>query len=42
MTGEGLRRAPETLEVLNRHGVRDLAPTESGLPGHLAAAVAFG
>jgi 4'-phosphopantetheinyl transferase len=42
MTGEGLRRAPETLAVLTRHGVRDLAPAESGLPGHLAAAVAFG
>lgn len=42
MTGDGLRRAPETLDVLDRHGVRNLAPAESGLPGHLAAAVAFG
>jgi 4'-phosphopantetheinyl transferase len=42
MTGEGLRRPPETLEVLNLQGARDLAPGESGLPGNLAAAVAAG
>lgn len=42
MTGEGLRRPPETLDVLERQAVRDLAPAESGLPGRLAAAVAFG
>jgi 4'-phosphopantetheinyl transferase len=42
MTGEGLRRPPETLDVLDRAGIRDLASAESGLPDHLAAAVAFG
>lgn len=42
MTGEGLGRPPETLDVLDRPGVRDLAPAESGLPDKLAAAVALG
>ena len=42
MTGEGLRRPPETLDVLDRPGVRDLAPAVSGLPDDLVAAVAVG
>jgi 4'-phosphopantetheinyl transferase len=41
MTGVGLRRAPETLDVLNRSGIRDLAPAETGLPADLVAAVAL-
>ncbi|MCU1532463.1 MAG: 4-phosphopantetheinyl transferase family protein [Arthrobacter sp.] len=41
MTGEGLRTAPETLDVLHRSGIRDLAPAETGLPADLAAAVAL-
>lgn len=40
MTGEGLRTAPETLDVLHRSGLRELAPAETGLPADLAAAVA--
>ena len=42
MTGEGLNRSPETLDVRERPGVRDLAPAVSGLPGNLVAAVAVG
>ncbi|MFF1385917.1 4'-phosphopantetheinyl transferase family protein [Arthrobacter sp. NPDC058288] len=42
MTGEGLKRPPEALDVLARAGVRDLAPAESGLPEQLVAAVALG
>jgi 4'-phosphopantetheinyl transferase len=42
MPGEGLRRRPETVAVLIRAGVRDLAPAESGLPDELVAAVALG
>ncbi|MBP1136856.1 4'-phosphopantetheinyl transferase [Arthrobacter sp. PvP023] len=42
MTGEGLRRPPETLDVLDLAGIRDLASAESGLPDHLVAAVALG
>ncbi|MBT2536699.1 4'-phosphopantetheinyl transferase superfamily protein [Arthrobacter sp. ISL-69] len=42
MTGEGLSRAPETVDVLERPGVRDLAPADSGLPVDLVAAVAVG
>lgn len=42
MTGEGLGRPPETLDVLDRADVRDLASAESGLPDGLAAAVALG
>ena len=42
MTGEGLSRAPETVDVLGRPGVRDLAPAVSGLPADLVAAVAVG
>ena len=42
MTGEGLSRAPETVDVLGRPGVRDLAPAVSGLPVDLVAAVAVG
>ncbi|MGY2742966.1 4'-phosphopantetheinyl transferase family protein [Arthrobacter sp. UYCu723] len=41
MTGDGLRTAPDTLEVLHRAGLRDLAPAETGLPQDLAAAVAL-
>jgi 4'-phosphopantetheinyl transferase len=41
MTGGGLRRAPETLDVLHRSGIRDLAPAETGLPADLIAAVAL-
>lgn len=42
MTGEGLSRSPETLDVLGLPGVRDLAPATAGLPGSLVAAVALG
>jgi 4'-phosphopantetheinyl transferase len=42
MTGEGLRRPPETLDVLDRPGVTDLAAPASGLPDDLVAAVAVG
>lgn len=41
MTGEGLRKAPDTVDVLHRTGVRDLAPAETGLPADLVAAVAL-
>lgn len=40
MTGQGLRTPPDTLDVLDRAGIRDLTAAESGLPGDLAAAVA--
>jgi 4'-phosphopantetheinyl transferase len=40
MTGEGLRTAPDTLDVRHRAGIRDLTPAETGLPANLAAAVA--
>lgn len=39
MTGEGLRTAPETLDVLHRAGLRDLPAAETGLPAALVAAV---
>lgn len=42
MTGEGLGRSPETLDVLGLPGVRDLGPDATGLPGSLVAAVAVG
>jgi 4'-phosphopantetheinyl transferase len=42
MTGEGLNRAPETVEATDRPGVRDLASAASGLPPGLVAAVAMG
>lgn len=42
MTGEGIRRAPEALDVLDRPGIRDLVSAESGLPDDLVAAVALG
>ena len=42
MTGEGLSRAPDTVDVRDRPGVRDLAPAASGLPVDLVAAVAVG
>jgi 4'-phosphopantetheinyl transferase len=42
MTGEGLSRPPETLDVLDQPGVTDLAPAVSGLPVNLVAAVAVG
>jgi 4'-phosphopantetheinyl transferase len=41
MTGEGLRTAPSSVDVLERAGLRDLGPAETGLPAHLAAAVAL-
>lgn len=41
MTGEGLRTAPDTVDVLQRAGIRDLTPDETGLPGNLAAALAL-
>ena len=40
MTGDGLRIEPAAVDVLQREGVRDLAPAETGLPAELAAAVA--
>jgi 4'-phosphopantetheinyl transferase len=42
MTGEGLRRPAETLDVLDRPGLVDLDPAASGLPVGLVAAVAVG
>lgn len=39
--GSGLRTAPDTVEVLDHPGIRDLPPAESGLPAHFAAAVAL-
>ncbi|MHC6231347.1 4'-phosphopantetheinyl transferase family protein [Arthrobacter sp. MMS24-T111] len=41
MTGEGLSRMPSSLDVLERPGLIDLGPAETGLPAHLAAAVAL-
>lgn len=41
MTGEGLRTAPETLDVLGLPGLRDLPAAQTGLPADLVAAVAF-
>lgn len=41
MTGDGLRTAPSSLDVREREGLWDLGPAESGLPSHLAAAVAL-
>ncbi|MFJ5861382.1 4'-phosphopantetheinyl transferase family protein [Pseudarthrobacter sp. NPDC092439] len=41
MTGEGLRTPPAELDVRALPGLRDLDPGESGLPAHLAAAVAI-
>ncbi|TLM84987.1 4'-phosphopantetheinyl transferase superfamily protein [Pseudarthrobacter sp. NamE2] len=41
MTGDGLRTAPSSLDVLQRNDVRDLLPAETGLPARLAAAVAL-
>ena len=40
MAGDGLRTAPDTLDVLHRAKLRDLAPAETGLPPDLVAAVA--
>ncbi|KQR03993.1 4-phosphopantetheinyl transferase [Arthrobacter sp. Leaf141] len=40
MTGEGLRTSPAGLDVTALPGLADLAPARSGLPAHLAAAVA--
>lgn len=42
MTGGGLRTAPAAVDVLSLPGLRDIAPEESGLPGHFAAALAVG
>ena len=41
MTGEGIRIPPAELDVRALPGLRDLTPGESGLPSHLAAAVAL-
>jgi 4'-phosphopantetheinyl transferase len=41
MNGDGLRTAPASVDVLARPELRDLDPAESGLPAHLAAAVAL-
>jgi 4'-phosphopantetheinyl transferase len=41
MTGEGLRTAPESVDVLHLAGLRDLPPAETGLPADLVAAVAL-
>ena len=41
MTGRGLNTAPETLDVLRRAEIRDLAAGEAGLPQDFRAAVAL-
>jgi 4'-phosphopantetheinyl transferase len=41
MTGRGLTAAPDTVDVLHRAELRDLAPGEAGLPLGLRAAVAL-
>lgn len=41
LCGTGLRTAPDTVEVQDHPGIRDLPPAESGLPAHFAAAVAL-
>ncbi len=41
MTGEGLTRAPDTVDVLLRPDIRDLAAGEAGLPRNFRAAVAL-
>jgi 4'-phosphopantetheinyl transferase len=41
MTGRGLTTAPDTVDVLHRAELRDLAPGEAGLPPDLRAAVAL-
>ncbi|ALV40252.1 hypothetical protein AU252_02930 [Pseudarthrobacter sulfonivorans] len=41
MTGDGLATAPDTLDVLSRPEIRDLAAGEAGLPHNLRAAVAL-
>ena len=41
LCGTGLRTAPDSVEVLEQPGIRDLPPAESGLPAHFAAAVAL-
>jgi 4'-phosphopantetheinyl transferase len=41
MTGRGLTTDPDTLDVLHRADLRDLAPGEAGLPLKLRAAVAL-
>ncbi len=41
LCGTGLRTAPDTVDVLDHPGIRDLQPAESGLPAVLAAAVAL-
>lgn len=42
MTGEGLRRDPRTVDVLQKPGLTDLLPGATGLPASLVAAVALG
>lgn len=41
MTGRGLNTAPDTLDVLCRPEIRDLAAGEAGLPRNVRAAVAL-
>lgn len=41
MTGDGLNIPPASLDVRDLAGLRTLEPVESGLPAHLAAAVAL-
>lgn len=41
MTGEGLVTAPNTVDVLHRAEIRDLAAGEAGLPPNFRAAVAL-
>jgi 4'-phosphopantetheinyl transferase len=41
MTGEGLTRAPDTLNVVLHSEIRDLAAGEAGLPRDFRAAVAL-
>ncbi|MEE2521865.1 4'-phosphopantetheinyl transferase superfamily protein [Pseudarthrobacter sp. J75] len=42
MEGGGLRTAPVAVDVLSLPGLRDLVPEETGLPPHLASAMALG
>lgn len=41
MTGEGLRADPRTVPVLGAAGIADLAPSRTGLPPDVVAAVAL-
>ena len=41
MTGEGLRADPSAVDVLDKPGITDLDPADTGLPGAFVAAVAL-